>query len=302
MVEIAKQVIDPQTNVSVFERKRAYETISATGGDSRRKSWDQKDLKLGAMGSGSDYSPFLQHAGIPSLNLGYSGEDESGSYHSIYDSYDLFKKFQDPGFKYGVVLAETAGHAVLRMADADVLPFDFKHLFKTIDAYSMELMMLLKTSRDGTELENEIINSGGYAVGEDPTKGFIVPHLKSEIPFLDFSPLQNALHELGMRTDSLNTIFQKNLRTNHVSEEFNQALYRAEQQLLNESGLPRRSWYKHILYAPGYYTGYGVKTLPGIREAIEQGNWKEAQTQIESDAKIIDGLVEYFKELSSSGN
>jgi N-acetylated-alpha-linked acidic dipeptidase len=294
MDEIAKQIIDPQTNVSVFERRRAYETISA-GVESKRKSWDQKDLKLDAMGSGSDYSPFLQHEGIPSLNLGYGGEDESGSYHSIYDSYDLFKRFQDPEFHYGVALAQTAGHAVLRMADADVLPFDFTHLFKTINAYSNELMMLLKTNRETTELENDIISSGAYAVGVDPTKGIIIPQIKAEIPYLDFSPLQNALHELETGTDSLNILFQNNIRTNHVTDHFNQTLYSAEQQLLNESGLPRRSWYRHILYAPGYYTGYGVKTLPGIREAIEQRDWKEAQTQIESDAKIINGLAEYFK-------
>jgi N-acetylated-alpha-linked acidic dipeptidase len=301
MDEIAKQIIDPQTNVSVFERNRAYQTISAAG-DSKRKSWDQRELKLGAMGSGSDYSPFLQHAGIPSLNLGYGGEDESGSYHSIYDSYDLYKRFQDPTFQYGVTLAETAGHAVLRMSDADGLPFDFTHLYKSIDAYSNELMMLLKTNRENTELENEIITSGAYRVGEDPTKGLIMPQIKSEIPYLDFSPLQNALHELALSADSLNFVFQNNLRTNNISEGFNQALYHAEQQLLSVKGLPRRSWYKHALYAPGYYTGYGVKTLPGIREAIEHKNWKEAQEQIETDSDIILRLAKYLREISSPSN
>jgi N-acetylated-alpha-linked acidic dipeptidase len=301
MDEIAKQVIDPQTKVSIFERKRAHEVISAKSAEAKKRIWDEKELKLNGMGSGSDYSSFIQHAGIPSLNLGFGGEDDGGEYHSIYDSYSLYEKFKDPGFQYGVTLAETAGHAILRMSDADELPFDFTHLFKTIDAYSKELITLLQTSRETTELENQIIYSGGYAVGEDPTKGYIVPHVKPEVPFLDFSPLQNALQQLKKSVDSLNVVFQNNIKTNSISVAFNQSLYRAEQQLLNETGLPRRAWYKHTLYAPGYYTGYGVKTMPGIREAIEQRNWKEAQQQIEIDAKIITRLAEYFNVLSSSG-
>ncbi len=301
MDEIAKQVIDPQTNVSIFERKRDHEAVSAKSAEAKKRIWDEKELKLDAMGSGSDYSSFIQHAGIPALNLGFSGEDQGGEYHSIYDSYDLYEKFKDPGFQYGVTLAETAGHAVLRMSNADGLPFDFTHLFKTIDAYSKELITLLKTSRETTVIENQIINSRGYAVGEDPTKGYIAPLIKPEVPYLDFSPLQNALQQLEKSVDSLNVVFQNNIKTNHMSLAFNQSLYRAEQQLLNESGLPRREWYKHTLYAPGYYTGYGVKTLPGIREAIEQRNWEEAQQQIELDAKTIFRLAEYFKVLSSSG-
>jgi len=258
--------------------------------------------KLDAMGSGSDYSSFIQHAGIPSLNLGFGGEDGGGEYHSIYDSYSLYEKFKDPGFQYGVTLAETAGHAVLRMSNADGLPFDFTYLAKTIDTYSEELIALLTTSRETTDIENQIINSRGYAVGEDPTKGYIAPHVKPEVPYLDFSPLQNALRQLEKSADSLKVVFQKNIKTNHMNLAFNQSLYRAEQQLLNESGLSRRAWYKHTLYAPGLYTGYGVKTLPGIREAIEQRNWDEAQQQIEVDAKTIIRLAEYFKVLSSSGN
>lgn len=302
MDEIAKQVIDPQTNVTVFERARAFEAISTQGTNEKKKIWDQKELQLYALGSGSDYSSFIQHAGIPSLNLGFGGEDGGGEYHSIYDSYSLYEKFKDPGFQYGVTLAETAGHAVLRMADADYLPFNFKHLVKTIELYSEDLIALLNTSREKTEFENQIINSGGYRVGEDPTKGYVLPVAKPEIPYLDFSPLQNALQKLAIITDTLNIVYQKKIKTNTVSITFNQSLYRAEQQLLNETGLPRREWYKHTLYAPGYYTGYAVKTMPGIREAIEQRNWKEAQQQIEVDAKAVVKLAEYLKVLSFTDN
>src|SRR5665647_180627 len=302
MDEIAKQVIDPQTKVSVFDRSKSSRLVAAKSFDERKKISNEKGLKLDAMGSGSDYSSFIQHLGIPSLNLGFGGEDEGGEYHSIYDSYDLYVKFKDPDFQYGITLAETAGHAVLRMAQADELPFDYTHLTKTVDSYMQDLVKLMETMRQSTEMENQLIKSGDYAVAEDPTKPFVVPDPKPKVPFLDFSPLQNALKKMGTSVDSLNVVYQNNLKSGKVSIEFNQALYRAEQQLLSKKGLPRRSWYKHTLYAPGYYTGYGVKTMPGIREAIEQRNWKEVQEQIEVDANVLDKLAVYFNGMTNKGS
>ncbi|MEO8765112.1 MAG: transferrin receptor-like dimerization domain-containing protein [Ginsengibacter sp.] len=291
---IAKSVIDPQTNVNVFERKKAHDAILATGSDAKRRVLDQKELTLDAMGSGSDYSSFIQHAGIPALNLGYGGEGGGGDYHSIYDSYDNYVKFKDSGFQYGVALAQTAGHTVLRMANADVLPFDYTHLYKAVNVYTNELISLLKKSRESTEVENEVIRSGGYSAGEDPSKKYRAPVQKTEVPYLDFSTLQNAVEELKKSADSLQESFTNKLQTGAASNNFNQRLYHAEQQLLNETGLPRRSWYKHALYAPGFYTGYGVKTMPGIREAIEKRNWTEAQEQIETDAKIVHKLADFL--------
>jgi len=300
--EIAKQVIDPQTKVSVYDRRKSSRLVAAKSIDERKKISDEKGLILDAMGSGSDYSSFIQHVGIPSLNLGFGGEDDGGEYHSIYDSYDLYSRFKDPGFQYGVTLAETAGHAVLRMSQADELPFDYTHLTKTIDSYLQDLVKLMETKRQSTEMENQMIKSGDYAIAKDPTKPFVVPDPKSEVPFLDFSPLQNALKKLGTSVDSLNVVYQNNLKSGTVNIEFNQALYRSEQQLLSVTGLPRRSWYKHTLYAPGAYTGYGVKTMPGIREAIEQRNWKEVQEQIEVDANILDKLAVYFNRVTNKGS
>ena len=298
--EIAKQVVDPQTNVSVFERRKAHNIIEATGTDAKKKMLEEQELPIGAMGSGSDYSSFIQHSGVPSLDISFGGEDNGGEYHSIYDSYDLYVRFKDPGFQYGVTLAETAGHAVLRMANADVLPFDFTHLYSTIDGYSKDLMSVLKNLREETNIENGIIKSGDYSIGQDPTKKYIAPLAKSEVPYLDFSPLQNALEDLKKSTDSLKVVFENKIKSNNVSAAFNQSLHKAEQQLLNNSGLPRRSWYKHTLYAPGFYTGYGVKTMPGIREAIEQRNWNEAQEQIETDAKAIMRLADYLNNIIKS--
>ncbi len=298
MDEIAKEVMDPQTNVSVFERSKANNAISAQNIDERKRIWERRDLKLGALGSGSDYSAFIQHAGIPALNIGYGGEDAAGEYHSIYDSYNLYKRFKDPDFSYGVTLAETIGRAVLRMANADLLPFDFTHLSKIIDEYSNDLLQLLDKARESTEINNEIIKRGGYRVGNDPQKKLLPPEIKPTVPYLDFSPLQNSLASLKGSTDTLKGAYQHKIKSNTVTKEFNESLYKAEQQLLTAEGLPRRGWYRHTIYAPGFYTGYGVKTMPGIREAIEQRAWKEAQDQINIAAGALQKLSNYFNDLS----
>lgn len=295
MDEISKTVIDPQTQVSVFARQKANRVLTAKAAEAKKKILEENNLKLEALGSGSDYSSFIQHAGVPSLNLAFGGEDSGGEYHSIYDSYSLYEKFKDPGFQYGVALSQTAGRAVLRMAQANVLPFDFTHLYTTINGYSGELQSLLKSSRESTEVENQMIQQNYYGIGQDPTKKLILPTAKPEVPYLDFSPLQNALGDLKINVDNLKVVFQNKIDSNSPDIAFNQALYQAEQQLLSDTGLPRRPWYKHTIYAPGFYTGYGVKTMPGIREAIEQKKWQEAQEQIIIDAKAIKKLSDYLK-------
>ncbi|HKI87676.1 MAG TPA: transferrin receptor-like dimerization domain-containing protein [Draconibacterium sp.] len=297
MDEIVKQQMDPQTHVSVFERQKAGEIVNTKNTEAREKIWNQKNLKLSALGSGSDYSSFIQHLGIPSLNLGFGGEGNGGEYHTIYDTYELYNRFKDPTFQYGVALAETAGHAVLRMAEADIVPFDFTHLYKTVEGYSKELVELLDKSRENTAFENKMILSGTYKSGEDPTKGYKIPEIKQEVPYLDFSPLQNAVQQLEGSVDSLQTTYQQKLANNTLDDTFNRSLYKAEQQLLINNGLPNREWYKHVLYAPGFYTGYGVKTMPGIREAVEQRNWELAQQQIQVVADRLTSLATYFKNM-----
>ncbi len=291
--EVAKDVIDPQTKVTVFERKIAQAAVNASTAKAKQEALDKTKFDLGALGSGSDFSSFLQHVGVPSIDIGYGGEDNGGEYHSIYDSYDNYVRFKDPGFYYGVTLSQTTGRIALRMADADVLPFDFKILYTTINGYTKELSDLLDQMRENTVIENKLINSNDYRLAADPTKTFIVPKPKAEVPFLDFSPLQNALANLKKSTDSLSVAWNKSMLAEDHTQ-MNSLLFHAEQQLLTEQGLPRRGWYKHSLYAPGFYTGYGVKTMPGIREAIEQRNWKEAQEQVVVDAAAINKLAIYL--------
>lgn len=294
--EIAKDVKDPQTNVNVYERLKARQVATAGSDKVKRENLARKTMTIGALGSGSDYSAFLQHAGIPSLNIGYGGEDGGGSYHSIYDSYDHYSRFGDPGFSYGVTLAQTIGRAVLRMADADILPFEFKNLHKTASGYVTELAGLTDQMRESTLLQNEIIKGNNYRLAADPTLFSKLPVAKAEVPFIDFSPLHNALRSLELSASRLSDAITK-LPAGADRSELNRKLYQAEQMLLNETGLPRRGWYKHTLYAPGFYTGYGVKTIPGVREAIEQRNWKEAQDQIHIVAGSIMKLSGHLDEV-----
>lgn len=294
VTEIARDVIDPQTQVSVFERARARKAMNSSSPKAIKETLAENNFPVGAMGSGSDYSAFIQHAGIPSLSIGYGGEDGGGEYHSIYDSYDDYRRFKDPTFAYGVTLAKTAGRAALRMAEADVLPFDFRTLFTTVQGYVNDLMTKTDQLRETTAADNALVRSNSYGLGNDPVEKLITPVAKPEVPFIDFSSLQNALTVFGKATDALSERWKKALDTKGDHTKMNEALYRAEQQLLTTSGLPRRGWYKHTLYAPGFYTGYGVKTIPGVREAIEQRNWKEAQSQIKIVAQSIENLAAYL--------
>jgi len=294
MTEIAEDVNDPQTNVSVLQRLRAQEIVNAHSVKAKQEAMEKKGVGLSALGSGSDFTPFLQHLGVPTLSLGFGGEDAGGEYHSIYDSYDMYRRFKDPSFGYGVALSKTAGHAVLRMADADMLPFDFRNLYKIINGYTTELINSTNDMRESTKIENELIRNNDYKFVTDTALHMAPPKPKDEVPYIDFSPLQNALLRLQTASDSLWSKWNKIASSTANADAFNKALYQAEQQLLLQNGLPKRSWYKHAIYAPGLYTGYGVKTMPGIREAIEQRNWKEAQQQISIASDAINKLSDYL--------
>jgi N-acetylated-alpha-linked acidic dipeptidase len=292
MTQVAQDVTDPQIGISVFDRLQARQAANASTTKARKEALTKKTLTLGALGSGSDYSPFIQHLGIPSLNLGYGGENAGGEYHSIYDSYDHYKRFKDPKFEYGVALAKTAGRVAMRLANADVLPFDFKSFYQTVNGYTSEVMTLLETLREATEVENQMIEERKFVYAADPTLTYLPPTRKDAVPYLNFSSLQNAVVNLEKASHQFGELQQANPKPNTNLSRLNQLLYQAEQNLLSETGLPRRSWYRHTIYAPGFYTGYGVKTLPGIREAIEQRSWTEAQEQIEIAANALEKYTE----------
>jgi N-acetylated-alpha-linked acidic dipeptidase len=297
MDEVSRDVMDPQTGIAVRDRARAYRATVAAGAKARKDILDKKSMTLSALGSGSDYSPFFQHLGIPSINLGYGGEDDGGEYHSIYDSYDMYVRFKDPKFAYGIALAKTAGRATLRLANAEVLPFDFKAFSLTVNGYLTEVMTLLETLRESTEIENRMIKDNVFVQAADPLIKYVPPTPKDAVPFLNFSSLQNALTGLEKASALYADLRAGNGVPNTNLTTLNETLYRAEQKLMADAGLPRRGWYRHTIYAPGFYTGYGVKTLPGVREGIEQRAWTEAQEQIEATAKAIE---RYTKEVEAA--
>jgi N-acetylated-alpha-linked acidic dipeptidase len=222
------------------------------------------------------------------MNLGFGGEDNGGDYHSIYDSYDHYTKFGDPGFQYGVALSKTTGRIMMRLANADVLPFDFNSFYKTLNDYAIEVKTLLDNQRSETETENKMIKDNLYNLAKDPKKTYLPPPTKEQVPYLNFSELDNSIVQLKTLAEDYQKIYSNGIQLPvEKQNQLNQILFNAERSLISEKGLPRRPWYKHEIYAPGYYTGYGVKTLPAIREAIEQRNWKEAQDGINSVSHTI---------------
>jgi N-acetylated-alpha-linked acidic dipeptidase len=280
--EVARDVTDPEKKISVLDRARALQVMNASA-ETRRESRERADLRIGALGSGSDYTVFLDHLGVASLNLGYGGEDEtSGVYHSVYDSFDHYTRFGDPDFAYGIALAQTGGRAVLRFANADVLPYAFGNFSDTVTNYVREVGRLADDMRDETKEQNRRITDKTFWAVSDPTETYVVPKADEPVPYLNFAPLQNSLarlQESAQKFDAAMRVQGGNLKP-ATQAALDQALVQTERAMVREAGLPRRSWFKHQIYAPGFYTGYGVKTLPAIREAIEQRNWPEAEQQI----------------------
>lgn len=297
--QVIDDVKDPETGVSVKERQYARTMVNSDQA-TRTKLYGNKNMKLSALGAGSDYSPFIQHLGVPSMNIGYGGEDDAGVYHSIYDDYDHYTRFGDPGFQYGLTLAKTAGRVTLRLADADVLPFDFNSFYKTVTEYSNEVKTLADSKRADAEMKNKLAADKLYDLAKDPTKPYKQTIKKETVPYLNFSRFENALQDLKQDAEEFQKISATAIsQPKEKQARVNELLFKAEQKLLSQAGLPRRPWYKHEIYAPGYYTGYGVKTLPGIREAIEQNNWKEAQDNIDVVAGAITEYNKVVKEVNN---
>jgi N-acetylated-alpha-linked acidic dipeptidase len=296
MNDVARDVLDPEKEIPVYERWRARRILNSNG-DERREARERPDLRIEALGSGSDYTPFLQHLGIATLNIGYGGEGEGGSYHSIYDSFDHYVRFGDPTFDYAIALTKTGGRAILRFANADYLPLGFGNLSDTISQYVKEVMKLATDERDVIAERNRRINDKVFEAVDDPTRKLVVPRPEKAAPFINFAPLQNALARLEESCRNYDNAMRDaatatRLQSHDVQQALDNALRQVELAMITERGLPRRPWFKHQIYAPGFYTGYGVKTLPGIREAIEQHNWDEAGEQITVVAQTLERSAE----------
>jgi N-acetylated-alpha-linked acidic dipeptidase len=305
---VARDVKDPETNLSVWKRlqlRRLGEQPEAnasatreTPAPDRQELRQRADLRINALGSGSDYTAFLDHLGIASIDLGFGGEDEGGIYHSVYDDFNWYTHFADTDFTYGRALAQTAGLAVLRLADAEILPFDFADFTDTIQRYVDEVQKLAQTERTGIVEKNREIEEGAFAASDDPRHKTVLPMPEAVPPFLDFAPLQNGLAALQTAGARYDQAFE-HARANDGSipaqlslRALNADLIAVERSLTLSDGLPGRSWFQHQIYAPGFYTGYGVKTLPGVRESIEQKQWKLAQEQIARVGGVLENAGE----------
>jgi len=291
MNDVARDVVDPEKEIPVFDRWRAHLIIDGSAED-RREARDRAELRIAALGSGSDYTPFLQHLGIPSLDIRFGGEGETdGVYHSIYDSFDHYTRFADPGFNYAATLAMTAGRAVLRFANADYLPLSVSNFSDTVARYVTEVTKLTNDERDAIAEKNRRINDKTFEAAADPAKTFVPPKPESPVPALNFAMLQTALTRLQQSTRNYDAAMRDaaaRLQSRETQQALDSALRQIELAMITDRGLPRRPWFKHAIYAPGFYTGYGAKTLPGIREAIEQHNWTEATEQIGAVAGTLE--------------
>ena len=302
---VAKEIEDPDTKGSVWKRMQAR-AIAAGPAAQRNEARTRSDLRISALGSGSDYSAFLQHAGVPTLNLSFAGLDDSeGIYHSIYDDYYHFTKFLDTDFVYGRALAQTVGSLVIRLADASVLPFEFTSLADTVQTYVSDLEAQLKNRQTEVKELNQQIEEGVFTAIADPRRQTTAPVVESVPPSINFAPLDNAASALSQAADRYKKSLEaaRSRMTPDQIRAINKGLIQSERHLTDTGGLPRRPWYRHMLYAPGFYTGYGVKTMPGVREALEQKNYAEAEREIvrvaealTREAQLIDGLTQALEQ------
>ncbi|HEY4128454.1 MAG TPA: transferrin receptor-like dimerization domain-containing protein [Gammaproteobacteria bacterium] len=297
--QVSRSVTDPETHVSLDARKRAFLRINGFSHDASGEDMEQgglaatdQDLPISALGSGSDYTVFIDHLGIASLDAGFFGEGEGGDYHSLYDSWDHTNRFSDPGFKYGVALSEVTGHTVLRFADADVLPYSYGAFADTISKYVDQLQKLSAGTRERNSEQRKLVGADAFKLAADPAVTYVPPSAAQPVPYLDFAPLQNALVKLKASAAAYDTAlaaasdagFKQSASKRGALDKQLQGL---EQDLKYSGGLPGRPWFKHMMYAPGLYTGYGAKTLPGVREAIDQEQWDTATQYIAIDAEVL---------------
>jgi N-acetylated-alpha-linked acidic dipeptidase len=288
--QVAAAVIDPETGVSVQARLRARTLTEALNGvadaDARAATdaaAEGGDLLLEALGTGSDYTPFLQHLGITSLDVEYGREaDPAGIYHSRYDTFDHYMRFGDPDLRYGVTLAQTNGRLMLRVADAQLLPQQAGSVARRIDGYVHQLHALADARRKHATDLDAMIDAHLFELAADPQHPMLAPPAESAVPSLDLTSLDTAVMRLTASARTFDALYALQLSTGAALpaprvRALDAVLQGLEQALTDARGLPGRSWYINLIYAPGALTGYGAKTLPGVREAIEQGQWQLAE-------------------------
>ena len=295
--DVAREIQDPETQLSVFQRSHLASIAAAKDADERRDLRKRGDLVVRALGDGSDFTAFQDLAGISTLNVDFGNEDDGTQYHSIYDDFHWYTHFVDTDFAYGRALAQTAGTAMMRLADADLLPFDYTPQAEAIAKYETELEKLLKDSQERIAELNLQLQEGVFAATADPRRPSVPPPSESVPPYMNFAPLKNAVDRLKRSAERYSRILSEWQAKGSPAlpaaalAPINAELLRIPRLFLNEKGLPERPWFKNQIYAPGAYTGYGAKPIAAVREYMDEKKWKEAEAQVPQVAEVVERVA-----------
>jgi len=296
---VASDITDPETGAPIGQRLRAKLRVDALDPGAKEKDHAiavakmaadaDRDVPIEALGSGSDYSSFLQHLGVPALDVRFDNEgDSSGVYHSRYDTFEHHSRFVDPGFVYDALLAKTVGRLVLRTADSDLPVQRAGDFADQISLYLTEIKKLADDKREAAQMQAKLLGDRAFALAADPTKPNGAPTALEQVPKFDFGPLVTAVDRLKASAKAYDDAIAKDgasLPADRLAR-LQALMLDIDQTLLSDAGLPGRPWFKNLIYAPGRLTGYGAKTMPGVREAIELQRWADADryTKLTADA------------------
>jgi N-acetylated-alpha-linked acidic dipeptidase len=294
---VAREIQDPETHTSVFQRSHLASIAKAKDAEERKDLRKRSDLVVKAVGDGSDYTAFQDFAGISTLSVEFGDEDDGDQYHSIYDDFYWYTHFADTDFAYGRALAQTAGTAMMRLAGADLIPVDYSPQAEAIAKYEAELEKLLKDKQDEFTERNLELQEGVFTATADPRKPSVPPPVEMVPPYMNFSPMKNAIELLKKSSER----YAKALSDWHAKgspalseqslQQVNADLLKISRLFLNEKGLPERPWFKNQVYAPGAYTGYGAKPIAAVREYMDAKKWKEADAQIPQVAQVLENVA-----------
>jgi N-acetylated-alpha-linked acidic dipeptidase len=295
--DVIREINDPEKNIPVWQRARLSHIANAKNQEERADIRKRADLTIGALGDGSDYASFLDHAGISALNIGYGGENDANAYHSVYDDFYWYTHFIDTDFSYGRSLAQTGGTTVMRLADADVIPFEYAGMAETIAKYVTELEKQLKDKQEEISEHNLELKEGVFTAVADPRKTSVPPPHETAPPFMNFAPLKNGVESIKRSADRYQAAVAKAQAEGapalspQALDSVNIDLLKIQRAFLTERGLPERPWFKHQVYAPGAYTGYGAKPIAAVREYMDEKKWAEADAQVPAVAKVLEDVA-----------
>jgi N-acetylated-alpha-linked acidic dipeptidase len=294
--DIVREIQDPEKHMAVQQRARLRRIARATNAEERGEIRKSSDFRINALGDGSDYTAFQDFAGISSLNIGYGGENNADAYHSIYDDFYWYTHFVDTDFSYGRALAQTGGTAVLRLADADLVPYEYNGQADTIARYVKDLEKLLKDKQDEITERNLELQEGVFTAAADPRQTYVPPPAKAVPPFMNFAPLKNGVESIKKSAERYQAAFARWQASGSdlpasTAASLNMDLMQVPRTFLTERGLPERPWFKNQVYAPGAYTGYGAKPIAAVREYMDQEKWKEADAQVPMVGQVLENVA-----------